>query len=148
MSETYVETKPGVLEVRGRTKISWIWKIQPWWWLYNTDEPNPPAWYKPGSDELVRMSLWYVRNFAQNFGRYVVGVCDRDYDVYGQTPVDVTDMRDLDLTGWKTSTIHIGVLRLPYVSYTGTRVQWHVGWEPRGNLATKFIVMGLGESPV
>lgn len=148
MAVTYNEVAPGIMEVRGRTPIAWYWKIQPWWWLYNSDEPTPPAWYKSDSSKLVRTVFWYLRNFAQNFGRYVIGVADRNYDVHGQSPVNATDMRDLGLTGWKWSVIHIGWMRLPYVSYTGRRILWHIGWEPMGNHAIKFNVLGLGESPL
>jgi hypothetical protein len=122
----------------GRIPIAWWWKIQPWWWFYNSTEPVPPSWYTASSIRWLDTFLWYCRNPLVNFKWYVVGVADRNYTVYGQAPVNVTDWNDVGQTGWKTSVIHLGLLRLPYVSYTGASVVWHVGWEPNGNLAFKW----------
>ena len=43
-------------------------------------------------------------------------------------------------TGWKTSTIHLGWLRLPYVSYESEHVLWYAGWQWSGFFGFKFNV--------
>lgn len=136
----------GYMAVAGRVRISWLKKIQPWWWFMNDEEPLPPGWYKPDSAEWLRFALWYVRNPLMNFGNYVLGVQDRNYSVIGKSPVGVTDRADIGETGWQWSYIRLRWVRLPYISYTGKRILWHVGWMPGGNLSCRVTILGLGES--
>ena len=59
-----------------------IWKkLNPVWWFLNDDEPDPPDWQLPGKPYLIRQLSWYARNPLQNFGKYVIGVSDRNYTV-------------------------------------------------------------------
>jgi hypothetical protein len=105
--------------VSGRVAQPTWKKLNPVWWLLNDDEPDPPDWQLPGKPYLIRQLSWYARNPLQNFGRYVIGVSDRNYTVVGTAPVYATNWSSVEPggTGWKTSTIHLGWLRLPYVSY-------------------------------
>lgn len=146
LHEVAIDAAHGRLEIRGRTTVSWVWKVQPWWWFYNSAEPTPPPWYKP--DSKWRLPLWYVRNPLVNFTNYVIGVVDRNYDVIGQMPVGVSDWNDVGKTGWKRSVIQLGRLRLPFVSYSGAKFMFHIGWLPGGNFGTKFNLLGRGESAV
>ena len=120
-----------------------VWKkLNPVWWFLNDDEPDPPDWQLPGKPYLIRQLSWYVRNPLQNFGRYVVGVYDRNYTVVGTAPVYATNWSDVhpDKTGWKVSTIHAGLLRLPYVSYESDQVLWYAGWQWSGFFGFKFNI--------
>lgn len=136
------------LEITGRTLKPWYWKIQPWWWLYNSDEPSPPAWYKPELPQWQRVLRWYIRNPMMNFTNYVIGFSDRNYWVWGQVPVDITDWNDIGMHGFKFSILKLkSFLWFPYISYSGQSVLWHVGWQPGGNLVFKFNLLGLKESP-
>jgi hypothetical protein len=128
--------------VSGREALP-IWrKLNPVWWFLNDDEPDPPDWQLPGKPYLIRQLSWYARNPLQNFGKYVVGVRDRNYTVVGMAPVYATNWSQVepDRTGWKVSTIHIGWLRLPYVSYESERVLWYAGWQWSGFFGFKFNI--------
>ena len=84
--------------------------------------------------------LVFFRNPLQNFRAYVVGVNDRNYQVVGRTPVMTVQRNDLRPveTGWQWSVIKLGALRLPFVSYSGEKVVWYLGWQPSGFFGTKF----------
>jgi hypothetical protein len=75
--------------------------------LLNDDEPDPPDWQLPGKPFIIRQLSWYLRNPLHNFGKYVLGVTDRNYTVVGAAPVYATSWSDVDpiKTGWKISTI-------------------------------------------
>lgn len=124
-----------------------IWKkLNPVWWLLNDDEPDPPDWQLPGKPYLIRQLSWYARNPLQNFGKYVLGVRDRNYTVVGTGPVYVTNWSDIDpnKTGWKVSTIHLASLRLPFVSYENEHVIWYAGWQWSGFFGFKFNIKNSG----
>jgi len=42
--------------------------------------------------------------------------------------------------GFKWSIIHTAI-PLPFVSYTGTRVLWYIGWQKAGNFGLKFNLL-------
>jgi hypothetical protein len=119
----------------------WI-KFNPVWWLLNDDEPDPPDWQLPGKPYLIRQLSWYARNPLQNFGNYVVGVHDRNYTVIGTAPVYATNWSDFapNMQGWKTSTIQLGALRLPFVSYENEHILWYAGWQWSGFFGFKFNI--------
>jgi hypothetical protein len=122
-----------------------IWKkLNPVWWFLNDDEPDPPDWQLPGKPYLVRQLSWYARNPFPNFGKYVLGVYDRNYTVVGTAPVYATTWSDNDIdpnkTGWKVSTIHVWGLRLPFVAYENEHVIWYAGWQWSGFFGFKFNI--------
>jgi hypothetical protein len=97
------------------------------------------------------VAAWYLRNPFQNAGKYVLGVYDRNYRVEGEAPCCATTWADVPgstRTGFKVSWITLsdgGWFSLPFVSYTGTRVLWYVGWQWWGFFGVKFNVL---KSPV
>ena len=128
--------------VSGRVEQS-IWnKLNPLWWFLNDDEPDPPGWQLPGKPYLIRQLSWYGRNPLQNFGHYVLGVHDRNYTVVGTAPIYATNWSDTGLLrqGWKVSMIHLGALRLPFVSYEDENFLFYAGWQWSGFLGLKFNI--------
>lgn len=155
MSETYMDEQWKVSDdgrtatVTGRRRRDQKWSFG--WFFQNDLEPEPPREYKP--NDKYRRFKWYMRNPLQNFGRWVVGVCDRNYTVVGTAPVRLTAWNDIVgwdepgfkhrglLRGWKWSSIRLGWLRLPFVSYTGKYVMWYFGWQYWGFFGAKFNVL-------
>jgi hypothetical protein len=111
----------------------WRTKINPLWWV-NNDEAN-------SSDSFA---FSYLRNLGMNFKRYVVGVYDRSHWVSGRGPDPTIVMRsDVGETGWHWSVIWLcGVPLLPFVSYSGTNVEWYIGWQASGRLDVKWNHLG------
>jgi hypothetical protein len=131
-----------IASVTGRVQQP-IWKkVNPVWWFLNEDEPDPPDWQLPGKPYLIRQLSWYVRNPFQNFGKYVFGVSDRNYTVIGAAPVYATSWSEIGpgKSGWKVSTIRVGALRLPFVSYENEHVLWYAGWQWWGFFGFKFNI--------
>ena len=119
-------------------------KLNPLWWFMNAEEPWPPGWYLPGRLIVIRTICWYLRNPLQNFGHYVLGVHDRNYEVYGPCPVMTHMWEDAapPRTGWKWSVIKLGWLRLPFISYSG-RILFYAGWQPNGFAGLKFNIKNV-----
>jgi hypothetical protein len=101
----------------------------------------------PGKPFIIRQLSWYLRNPLQNFGKYVLGVGDRNYTVVGAAPVYATNWSDVDpiKTGWKISTIRFDWLRLPFVSYENEYLIWQAGWQWSGRFGLKF---NIKKSPI
>lgn len=129
-----IETK----EVTGRTPIPWTKKINPWWWLWNDLDPVPDQWYMPGVHPDIRQFFWWWRNPFANFVGFVIGVNDRNYSITGTAPVEHATKWDTLEHGWHWSLIRIGLLRLPFVSYSGEWVLWYVGWRYSGGFGVKI----------
>ena len=141
--ETWIISPDGrTASVTGRVPQP-IWKkLNPVWWFLNDDEPDPPDWQLPGKPFIIRQFSWYLRNPLQNFGKYVLGVGDRNYTVVGTAPVYATFWSDIDpaKTGWKISTIRFDGLRLPFVSYEDEYLIWYAGWQWSGFFGFKFYI--------
>lgn len=101
-------------------------------WFGNVEGLDPS--YEPTWPLWKRKFFWFFRNFMFNFFRFVVGVEDRRLMVMGQAPVFTPVWLECSpaSTGFKWTLISTGWLRLPFVSYTGTRVLWYFGWVPSG----------------
>jgi len=142
-TETWVISPDGqTASVSGRVRQPiWI-KLNPVWWFLNDDEPDPPEWQLPGKPFILRQLSWYLRNPLHNFGKYVLGVRDRNYTVVGAAPVYATIWSDVDpaKTGWKVSTIYLDGLRLPFASYENDSVIWYAGWQWSGFFGFKFNI--------
>ena len=142
-TETWVVSPDGqTASVTGRVRQPiWI-KLNPVWWFLNDDEPDPPEWQLPGKPFVLRQLSWYLRNPLHNFGKYVLGVRDRNYTVVGAAPVYATIWSDVDpaKTGWRVSTIYLDGLRLPFVSYENDSVIWYAGWQWSGFFGFKFNI--------
>jgi hypothetical protein len=129
--------------IEGRTLKPLSQKLNPIWWFKNDDEQQlddgTTDWYMPGKPQWLRKLCWEFRNPLQNFRSYVVGVQDRNYSVTGKAPVMTVQRNDLDPPerGFQWSVISIGPLLLPFVSYSGAKNTWYVGWQPTGFFGAK-----------
>lgn len=120
----------------------WYKKINPVWWFMNDDNQtvDQADWYHPEWPYWRRWFVWNViRNPMQNFKSFVIGVQDRNYTVVGKTPVLTVQRNDLvpPETGWQWCRIKMWV-PLPFVSYSGKRVVWYMGWQPTGSFGIKW----------
>jgi hypothetical protein len=131
-----------VCVVTGRTPKPWYKKINPVWWLLNDDEQNvdEAPWYHADWPHWQRALAWNIRNPFQNFRAYVVGVSDRNYTVVGRAPVMTVQRNDLQPPeyGFQWCVIKLGILRLPFISYSGKHVVWYIGHQPNGFFGAKF----------
>jgi hypothetical protein len=127
--------------VSGRRRKPAYKKLNPIWCFGNEDEEQLPDWYQPIWPFWRRRLYWYYfRNPLQNFRAYVLGVNDRNYEVIGRPPVMTVQRNDLrpDERGWQWSVIKLSALRLPFISYSGKKVVWYIGWQPSGFFGAKF----------
>jgi hypothetical protein len=107
-------------------------KLNPLWWFEN-DEAAP-------GDTFVYL---YVRNFMMNFKRFVIGIGDRDHWVTGRGPNPLLVLRsDVGLSAWQWAFLWVlGLPLLPFVSYSGSRVEWYLGWQPWGEFSFKWNLL-------
>ncbi len=131
------------VSVMGRIRKPLWRKLNPLWWFGNEDEQQlaDAPWYMPAWPQWQRWMFWYYfRNPLQNFRCYVIGVADCNYTVTGKAPALCVLRSDLQppQTGWQWSIIKIGLLRLPFVSYSG-RVTFYIGWQPSGIAGVKLV---------
>ena len=127
----------------GRVRKPWYKKFDPVWWFENDDDPQPPAWYHPEWSEWRRWLTWHaVRNPGHNFMFYVLGVQDRNFTVWGKTPVLETDAADSGQYGSRWCVIQPGRevwIPRPYFSWTGTWISFHFGWNAPGAFTFRLI---------
>ena len=107
-------------------------KWNPLWWLSNADEPQPPAWFRPG--EAHRRWRWQMRNPLHNFTHYVIGVTDRAVTRTGRFPAHVFAPGG----GWNWAFTRARALPLPFVSFDGSRCRFYLGWRESGNFGAKL----------
>lgn len=121
--------------VTGRTRVSWLKKINLLWWFGNDAEQTlaEADWYLPNSPTWLRYLEWSFRNPLQNFRAFVAGVQDKNYTVTGRAPVMTAQRNDISptTTGWQWCIIHLAIPRL-FVSYSGNYSVWYAGWQPSG----------------
>jgi len=134
-------------EITGRTPVPLSKKLNPIWWFGNDLEQTlaEAAWYMPDAPRWKRRLFWEFRNPLQNFRAVVIGVGDRNYRVTGKVPVLAVQRDDLDPpeTGWQWCVIRLGLLLLPFVSYSGPRLVWYAGWQPSGFFGFKLNVRAV-----
>jgi hypothetical protein len=120
--------------------FKWYQKINPLFWLGNADDPEPPAWYRPG--DKARKVKWYLRNPGHNFTFYVIGFADKvgtdSHQASGIAPNSV-----FNPNGKWNLTVHrvkIGFFTsyLPFVSYWDKNVKAYFGWRQAGNFGIKL----------
>ena len=123
-------------EITDRTPVPMSKKLNPIWWFGNDLEQTlaEAPWYMPDAPQWKRRMFWEFRNPLQNFRAVVIGVGDRNYKVTGKAPVLAIQRDDLypPETGWQWCVIRLGVLLLPFISYSGQRLVWYAGWQPSG----------------
>ena len=58
----------------------------------------------------------------------------------GRPPVMTVQRNDLRPaeSGWQRSVIKLSALRIPFISYSGKKVVWYIGWQPSGFFGAKF----------
>lgn len=135
--------------VTDHVPVPWTKKINPIWWFKSGDTWTAPlvnngAPYLPEiTNQLARNVLWWLRNPMANFVGYVIGVEDRNYTVTGEAPALATTGRDCSPVqeGWRMSTINLGWLKLPFVSYYRVGVvEFYLGWRPAsGGFGLKIV---------
>jgi hypothetical protein len=134
-------------EITGRTPVPLRKKLNPIWWFGKDLEQTlaEAAWYMPDAPQWKRRLFWEFRNPLQNFRAVVIGVGDRNYKVTGKAPVLAVQRDDLDPpeTGWQWCVIRLGLLLLPFVSYSGPRLVCYAGWQPSGFFGFKFNVSAV-----
>jgi hypothetical protein len=115
-------------------KIHFYQKLNPIWWLKNSDDPKPPAWYRP--DDKHRRLKWSFRNPLHNFHFYVVGVADKTFSRSGKFPALNSDPRG----GWDFEAARYKFIWLPFVSYHRPDFDFYFGWRNRGNFGVKINI--------
>lgn len=142
MSEKWTMSADGQsATVTGRERVPLWKKLLPVWWLLNDSEQtvDQAPWYHPEWPRWRRWLVWNVfRNPCQNLRAYVLGVQDRNYTVTGRAPVTAVQRDDLAETGWQWCVIWLALPR-PFVSYSGTRATWYLGWQPSGIFGAKLV---------
>src|ERR1039457_3563042 len=61
----------------GLPAIHFYDKLNPVWWLQNSDEPAPPPGYKPNKKRKNIKGPF--RNPFHNFGNYVIGIAEKPH---------------------------------------------------------------------
>jgi hypothetical protein len=110
-------------------------KINPVWWVKNSDEPVPPEWYRP--HERRRVIKWRFRNPFHNFSSYVIGIADKKFVRNGRYP-EVTSNPN---GGWNFAISKYKWLRLPFIDYRRGRFESYVGWRDHGNFGVKANII-------
>jgi hypothetical protein len=123
-----VKIKPGP----HAPKIHFYKKLNPIWWLKNSDAPVPPDWYRP--NEKHRKMLWSFRNPLHNFHFYVVGVADKTFYRSGKYPKLNSDPHG----GWDFEAARYKFIWLPFVSYHRENMDFYFGWRNHGNFGIKM----------
>ena len=116
----------------GRPKIHFYQKLNPVWWVKNSDEPVPPEWYRP--DDKHRVMKWHFRNPFHNFGNYVIGVADKEFVRSGKYP----ERNSNPNSGWDFEVARRKLVLLPFISYQRGEFNFYFGWRERGNFGIKF----------
>jgi hypothetical protein len=113
-------------------KIHFYDKLNPVWWVENSDEPVPPEWYKP--DDRHRVMKWHFRNPFHNFDNYVIGVADKKFVRSGKYPERNSNRNG----GWDFEVARRKLVLLPFLSYQRGGFNFYFGWRERGNFGIKL----------
>jgi hypothetical protein len=125
-----IEIKPRL----NAPKIQFYNKLNPIWWLKNSDDPKPPAWYRP--EDKHRRMKWSFRNPLHNFHFYVIGVADKKFHRSGRFPDKNSDPRG----GWDFEAARYKFIWLPFISYHKPTFDFYFGWRNRGNFGIKINI--------
>ncbi len=125
-----VEIKPGPRA----PKIHFYNKLNPIWWLKNSDDPKPPDWYRPTDTAKHRRMMWSFRNPLHNFNFYVIGVADKTFHRSGRYPKQNSDPNG----GWDFEAARYKFIWLPFVSYHRPNFDFYFGWRNHGNFGIKI----------
>ncbi len=110
---------------------------------WSAPETNNGLPYLPDVNvQWLRNFYWFCRNPLGNLMGFVIGFEGSGYTVRGPAPVMLTTLYDANPPqyGWKWSIINGWA---PFVSYSGGRVLWYLGWRPAsGGFGAKFNIHG------
>ena len=107
-------------------------KLNPVWWFKNSDEPVPPAWYRP--NDKHRVTKWHFRNPLHNFDNYVIGVADKEFKRSGKYPERNSNPNG----GWDFEVARRKLAVLPFLSCQRGGFNLYFGWRERGNFGIKL----------
>ena len=113
-------------------KIHFYDKLNPVWWVENSDDPVPPEWYKP--DDRHRTMKWHFRNPFHNFSFYVIGVADKEFVRSSKYP----GKNSKPSGGWDFAMARRRIVLLPFISYQRGGFNFYFGWRERGNFGIKL----------
>jgi hypothetical protein len=116
----------------GLPKIHTYNKFNPVWWFKNSDNPVPPAWYKP--DDKHRVLKWHCRNPFHNFDNYVIGVADKEFVRSGRYP----ERNSSPHGGWDFEVARRKLVLLPFISCQRGSFNFYFGWREHGSFGIKF----------
>lgn len=137
--------------VTGRVRVPLKLKLSPSFWFQNNFNQTlaEAPWYEPDKPQAQRELDWNMRNPAQNLRAVILGVQDKNYNVRGKAPVRTIQRNDLhdpvtgaEEHGWQWAILSGGDLWVPrlWISYSGTRVVWYLGWNCNGFFGAKFNI--------
>jgi hypothetical protein len=107
-------------------------KLNPVWWVENSDEPVPPKWYKP--DDKHRVMKWHFRNPFHNFDNYVIGVADQEFVRSGKYP----ERNSSPHGGWDFEVARRKLVLLPFISCQRGSFNFYFGWREHGSFGIKL----------
>jgi len=111
------------------SRVAGIPKLNPKWWIENSDDPLP-WWWKPDAPLDERKRSWMRRNPFHNFTHYVVGVSDRHTHRIGLNARSIWN----DKGPFNASVTRAGpLIYLPMISNRGRFLEWYVGWRESGS---------------
>jgi hypothetical protein len=113
-------------------KIHFYDRLNPVWWMENSDEPVPPKWYKP--EDRHRVMKWHFRNPFHNLSNYVIGVADKKFVRGGKYPERNSRPRG----GWDFAVARCKMVLLPFISCQRNGFNFYIGWRERGNFGVKL----------
>lgn len=133
--------------VGGRKPYPASKKWNPIWWLGNEWDPDPPDWSMPGSSMWLRRINWWFRNPFHNFGRYVLGVGDKNYKViFERLPPKDAINQPMGLE--RASLVFDDGKTLPWFFYGGKYFNFYWGWQPTGFAGLKLNKWALLAAPI
>ena len=124
---------------------SWPFAMHKWnplWWFLNSREPTAPADYHPTWPKWLRDFAYSIlRNPLNNFLHFVVGISDKEREYVGN--VNATYRTDRDESGWVllAGRPSGSIWWRPWISYTGKRLLWGIGWKNSGQLGGKVTIL-------
>ena len=117
---------------KARGPVTFGDKINPLWWIKNTDDPvEDNGWYLPGKPLWYRRIRWGIRNPLANFRRYNIGFWDKQNiwipERWKRNPIG-WDGQD---TQWPLDGEGLGIT-LQFISYRVGAFEGYFGWNGTG----------------
>ncbi len=122
------------MEARPKPDVTLAHRINPLWWPKNSDEPMPPASYRPHGKH--RKLTWFFRNFGHNFGFYAVGVADKTTVRKGYYP----PLNSKPGGGLNFQITEWSCLRFTFISWKTSWFFFYAGWRERGNFGLELHI--------